>query len=170
MSRGMTEDEAMAAIVRGFVEPIARELPMEYALELNRLIGCGWRGRSADVGWTSGGDRVHSVSRLHEHRCYDPADFAVPPAARSSDGPRRCAGCAGCTRTTREHSGQVTVDVDPASEVKISTAERSGSLPARSYPGRPGERRAYASFDEATVITVPAEAGRVTAHRRHRDG
>ena len=38
MSRGMTEDEAMATIVRGFVEPIARELPMEYALELNRLI------------------------------------------------------------------------------------------------------------------------------------
>ncbi|GAA2020753.1 Fe-S cluster assembly protein SufB [Pseudokineococcus marinus] len=38
MSRGMSEDEAMAMIVRGFVEPIARELPMEYALELNRLI------------------------------------------------------------------------------------------------------------------------------------
>ena len=38
MSRGMNEDEAMAMIVRGFVEPIARELPMEYALELNRLI------------------------------------------------------------------------------------------------------------------------------------
>ena len=38
MSRGMTEDEAAATIVRGFVEPIARELPMEYALELNRLI------------------------------------------------------------------------------------------------------------------------------------
>ncbi|MDP9431919.1 MAG: Fe-S cluster assembly protein SufB [Actinomycetota bacterium] len=38
MSRGMSEDEAAAMIVRGFVEPIARELPMEYALELNRLI------------------------------------------------------------------------------------------------------------------------------------
>ncbi len=38
MSRGLGEDEAMALIVRGFVEPIARELPMEYALELNRLI------------------------------------------------------------------------------------------------------------------------------------
>jgi Fe-S cluster assembly protein SufB len=38
MSRGMAEDEAMAMVVRGFVEPIARELPMEYALELNRLI------------------------------------------------------------------------------------------------------------------------------------
>ncbi|KGN32588.1 Fe-S cluster assembly protein SufB [Knoellia sinensis KCTC 19936] len=38
MSRGMSETEAMAMIVRGFVEPIAKELPMEYALELNRLI------------------------------------------------------------------------------------------------------------------------------------
>ena len=37
-SRGIPEDEAMAMIVRGFIEPIARELPMEYALELNRLI------------------------------------------------------------------------------------------------------------------------------------
>src|SRR5699024_4210251 len=38
MNRGVTEEEAMATIVRGFVEPIAKELPMEYALELNRLI------------------------------------------------------------------------------------------------------------------------------------
>ncbi|OBJ74108.1 Fe-S cluster assembly protein SufB [Mycobacterium sp. 1274756.6] len=38
MSRGLTEEEATATIVRGFVEPIAKELPMEYALELNRLI------------------------------------------------------------------------------------------------------------------------------------
>jgi Fe-S cluster assembly protein SufB len=38
MSRGLQADEAMAMVVRGFVEPIARELPMEYALELNRLI------------------------------------------------------------------------------------------------------------------------------------
>ncbi len=38
MSRGLSEDEAMAMIVRGFIEPVAKELPMEYALELNRLI------------------------------------------------------------------------------------------------------------------------------------
>ncbi|WP_166977326.1 Fe-S cluster assembly protein SufB [Actinomyces sp. zg-332] len=38
MSRGLEETEAMAMIVRGFIEPIARELPMEYALELNKLI------------------------------------------------------------------------------------------------------------------------------------
>ena len=38
MSRGIEEEDAMAMVVRGFVEPIAKELPMEYALELNRLI------------------------------------------------------------------------------------------------------------------------------------
>ncbi len=38
MSRGMTEDEANAMIVNGFIEPLVKELPMEYALELNRLI------------------------------------------------------------------------------------------------------------------------------------
>ena len=38
MSRGLTEQEATAAIIRGFIDPIARSLPMEYSLELNRLI------------------------------------------------------------------------------------------------------------------------------------
>jgi Fe-S cluster assembly protein SufB len=38
MSRGLTEAEATAMIVNGFIEPITRELPMEYAVELNRLI------------------------------------------------------------------------------------------------------------------------------------
>ena len=37
-SRGMSEEEAMALIVRGFIEPIIKQLPMEYAVELNRLI------------------------------------------------------------------------------------------------------------------------------------
>jgi Fe-S cluster assembly protein SufB len=36
--RGIEEKEAMGMIVRGFVEPISRQLPMEYALELNRLV------------------------------------------------------------------------------------------------------------------------------------
>jgi len=38
MSRGLSEDEAMAMIVRGFIEPVSKNLPMEYAIELNRLI------------------------------------------------------------------------------------------------------------------------------------
>ncbi|HUZ76285.1 MAG TPA: Fe-S cluster assembly protein SufB [Chloroflexota bacterium] len=38
MSRGMSEVEATNMIVNGFIEPIAKELPMEYAVELNRLV------------------------------------------------------------------------------------------------------------------------------------
>jgi len=37
-SRGLSEDEASAMIVSGFIEPMVKELPMEYAVELNRLI------------------------------------------------------------------------------------------------------------------------------------
>jgi Fe-S cluster assembly protein SufB len=38
MSRGLSESEAYTMIVSGFIEPIAKELPLEYAVELNRLI------------------------------------------------------------------------------------------------------------------------------------
>jgi Fe-S cluster assembly protein SufB len=38
MSRGLSEEQAMTMVVRGFIEPIAKELPLEYAIELNRLI------------------------------------------------------------------------------------------------------------------------------------
>jgi Fe-S cluster assembly protein SufB len=38
MSRGLTEDQATSMIVAGFIEPIVKELPMEYAVEMNRLI------------------------------------------------------------------------------------------------------------------------------------
>jgi Fe-S cluster assembly protein SufB len=38
MSRGLSEDMARTMIVRGFIEPISKELPLEYAIELNRLI------------------------------------------------------------------------------------------------------------------------------------
>ena len=38
MSRGLTEQQAIAMVVSGFIEPIVKELPMEYAVEMNRLI------------------------------------------------------------------------------------------------------------------------------------
>ena len=37
-SRGLSQEEAMAMVVRGFIEPIAKQLPLEYAIELNRLV------------------------------------------------------------------------------------------------------------------------------------
>ncbi len=44
MSRGHTEDESMALIVNGFFEPFTRELPMEYAVELNKLMALEMEG------------------------------------------------------------------------------------------------------------------------------
>lgn len=38
MSRGLSEEEATSMVVSGFIEPLVRELPMEYAIEMNRLI------------------------------------------------------------------------------------------------------------------------------------
>ena len=38
MSRGLTEEEATGMVVSGFIEPLVKELPMEYAIEMNRLI------------------------------------------------------------------------------------------------------------------------------------
>ena len=42
--RGIDEEEARAMIVRGFVEPIAKELPLEYALEMNNLVNSELEG------------------------------------------------------------------------------------------------------------------------------
>ena len=59
MSRGLSESEASAMVVSGFVEPITKELPLEYAVEMNRLIqlqmegsvGCGCRRHAQDRRW-----------------------------------------------------------------------------------------------------------------------
>lgn len=44
MSRGLTEQEAINMIVSGFLEPVVKELPLEYAVELNRLIALEMEG------------------------------------------------------------------------------------------------------------------------------
>ena len=44
MSRGLSEEEAKGMIVRGFVEPISKELPLEYAVEMNKLISLELEG------------------------------------------------------------------------------------------------------------------------------
>ena len=38
MSRGMSEEDARALIVSGFADNVSKELPVEYAVEMNRLI------------------------------------------------------------------------------------------------------------------------------------
>ena len=44
MSRGLSEDEARAMLVRGFVEPVSKALPLEYAVEMNNLINLELKG------------------------------------------------------------------------------------------------------------------------------
>jgi len=44
MTRGISEEEARAMLVRGFVEPISKELPLEYAVEMNNLISLELEG------------------------------------------------------------------------------------------------------------------------------
>ena len=44
MSRGLSEEDAKAMLVRGFAEPISKELPLEYAVEMNRLIDLEFEG------------------------------------------------------------------------------------------------------------------------------
>ena len=44
MTRGISEEEAKAMIVRGFASPISKELPLEYAVEMNNLINLELEG------------------------------------------------------------------------------------------------------------------------------
>ena len=44
MSRGLPEHEAEAMVVNGFLEPVLKEVPMEYAVEMNRLVGLEMEG------------------------------------------------------------------------------------------------------------------------------
>jgi Fe-S cluster assembly protein SufB len=47
MSRGLSKTEAITLLVSGFIEPIVKELPLEYAVELNRLIELEMEGSVA---------------------------------------------------------------------------------------------------------------------------
>ncbi len=100
------------------------------------------------------------VSRLHEHRSYDPADFAVPDGREEEwrfTPLRRLRGLH--TDTPPAPTATVTVEVDPAPEVKTFSAERAVANAGRTFiPADRISARAYASFGEATVITVPADA------------
>jgi Fe-S cluster assembly protein SufD len=100
------------------------------------------------------------VSRLHERRSYDPADFGVPGGREEEwrfTPLRRLRGLH--TDAPPVPTATVTVEVDPAPEVKTFSAERAVANAGRTFiPADRVSARAYASFAEATVIAVPAEA------------
>jgi Fe-S cluster assembly protein SufD len=100
------------------------------------------------------------VTSLHDRGSYDPADFAVPGGREEEwrfTPLRRLRGLH--AESPAVPSAKVTVEVDPAPEVKASLAERGWVNLGRTFvPADRVSARAFASFDEATVITVPAEA------------
>jgi Fe-S cluster assembly protein SufD len=100
------------------------------------------------------------VSRLHERRSYDPADFGVPTGREEEwrfTPLRRLRGLH--TDAPPEPTATVAVEVDPAPEIKTFSAERSVAHAGRTFvPADRISATALASSDEATVITVPAQA------------
>jgi len=100
------------------------------------------------------------MSRLHERRSYDPADFGVPTGREEEwrfTPLRRLHGLH--TDNPPAPTASVTVEVDPAPEVKTFSAERTVANAGRTFiPADRVSARAYASSGEATVIAVPADA------------
>jgi Fe-S cluster assembly protein SufD len=100
------------------------------------------------------------VTRLHQQQSYDPADFPVPEGREEEwrfTPLRRLRGLH--SDSPPAPAAAVRVEVDPAPEIKTFSAERASALPGRTFiPSDRVSARAYASFGEATVITVPAEA------------
>ncbi len=101
------------------------------------------------------------VTRLHERRSYDPADFEVPDGREEEwrfTPLRRLRGLHTDAPLPAARAG-VEVEVDPAPEVKAFVAERAVAHVGTTFiPADRVSAKAYASFAEATVITVPAEA------------
>jgi len=101
------------------------------------------------------------VTRLHEHRSYDPADFAVPTGREEEWRFTPLRRLRGLHAEAAPPAARVPaeVEIDPAPEVKAFLAERSvANLPRTFIPADRVSARAYSEFAEAVVITVPAEA------------
>jgi Fe-S cluster assembly protein SufD len=99
------------------------------------------------------------VTRLHERQSYDPADFDVPTGREEEWRFTPLRRLRGLHTDAALPAVPVAVEVDPAPEVKAFLAERSVAPVGTTFtPSDRVSARAYASFAEATVITVPAEA------------
>ena len=99
------------------------------------------------------------VSRLHERRSYDPADFGVPTGREEESRFTPLRRLRGLHGDAPLPEGKVTVEADPAPEVTVDHAKRGDPRLARSFvPADRVSARAFASFTEATVFTVPAGA------------
>ena len=179
MSRGLTEDEAMAMVVRGFVEPIARELPMEYALELNRLIELQMEGaRRMTAGSCRSGSRAEGREggAGRDRRSPRRASGSPPTtsrrsrsraAARRTGGSPRCAGCAGCTTAPRRSTARRSSrSPGPARASPSSGSTRDD--PRVGEGGVPADRVAAQAWSAAPDVTIVTLDGTPRAAHRHR--
>ena len=146
MSRGLTEDEAMAMIVRGFVEPIARELPMEYALELNRSDRTA-NGRSGGLTVSAPATAPETGAFTEPNRC---------PRSQRRQGALACRGPRRRRRLTRPPGR-----LDRPGPARRADRQGRGLAvhPAAPAP-RPARRRA--------VRTERADRRSADRRRRHR--
>jgi Fe-S cluster assembly protein SufD len=105
------------------------------------------------------------VSRLHERQSYDPADFGVPTGREEEWRFTPLRRLRGLHADDGPGDGKVSVVVDAAPGVIATITERDDPRLGTAFvPPDRVSARAWASFGEATVVTVPAdlEAGRAT--------
>ena len=88
MSHGIPEEEASKLIVNGFIEPITKELPMEYAVEMNRLIELQMEGSIGSLGRLRELPRRAVVAELELPRSRAAPGWEFTDISESGSGPR----------------------------------------------------------------------------------
>ena len=112
----------------------------------------------------AGAIEIAPVTRLHERQSYDPADFPVPDGREEEWRFTPLRRLRGLHNDAPAGAGNTTVEIDLAPELKAFFSERHSSVGTPTFiPSDRVSARAYANFDQATVIEVPAEAEAATA-------
>ena len=183
---GIPEEEAAKLIVNGFIEPIVKELPMEYAVEMNRLIELQMEG---SIGWWAGAWSPPGCAGRRRERGQPCTDLRLPSfrggvgvhaargwtstalragrAGRAPDGPARCStavGGPGCCRwrlaaaaPSGHRERHLGIAISPHAARR---ANEAGGPTARSSTSRGRHVEAPIS-----LTTVHAQAGTPLHHR-----
>ena len=108
------------------------------------------------------------VSRLHEQQSYDPADFPVPTGREEEWRFTPLRRLRGLHSDDSPGDGKVSVVADAGPGVTIERPEHGDPRVGVAYvPADRVSARAFASFAEATVVTVPCEYGELRADAHH---
>ena len=99
------------------------------------------------------------VTRLHERQSFDPADFAVPTGREEEWRFTPLRRLRGLHADAAASAAPVSVEIDPAPEVKADFSQRTSLIPTATFtPSDRVSARAYDLFSDATVVQIPAEA------------